>query len=211
MEFSAKTMLLGYANGIFPMALDANDERLYWFEPEKRGIIPLDAPHMSKSLQKFLRNCPFRLSLNQEFALVVNHCAAPYADRKESWINQKLKTLYLDLHQQGFAHSIEVWQDDEMVGGLFGVSLHGAFFGESMFSRKSNASKIALFCLILMMKRQGLSLLDTQYLTPHLASLGGIEITREDYQEKLQSALALNVYFDPTPQANIGYKDLIKI
>ena len=190
-RLSPELLLAGYAQGIFPMAESREDNRLYWFDPKLRGIIPLDNFHISRSLARVIRRETFTISTNQAFRAVVEGCA----DRSDTWINGPLFSLYDALHAAGFAHSLEVWSGEELVGGIFGITLGGAFFGESMFSRATDASKVALAYTVDRLRRGGFSLFDTQYLTPHLASLGGVEISREAYHARLAEALQLRADF----------------
>ncbi len=178
-------LLSGYAQGIFPMALAQDSDELHWFDPPRRGVLPLAGFHPSHSLRKALGRGDWRATLNHDFAAMVDACA----NRDETWINAPLRALYLDLHTLGHAHSLEVWQDDALAGGLFGVTLGGAFFGESMVSLRSGGSKAALWWLTDQLSRCGFGLLDTQYLTPHLASLGAVEIPRALYRAHLEQAL----------------------
>lgn len=173
-----------YAIGIFPMAEHRDDPNVFWVDPRRRGIIPLDRFHASRSLRRAMRNTPFEVSVDQDFAGVVDGCA----DRVDTWISGEIRALYLALHARGQAHSLEIWDGAVLVGGVYGVTLGAAFFGESMFSRRKNASKIALACLVDRLNSAGFTLFDTQFLTEHLASLGGIEISRSDYHARLDSA-----------------------
>lgn len=197
-RLSPELLLAGYAQGIFPMAESREDNRLYWFDPKLRGIIPLESFHISRSLARVIRRETFTISTNEAFRAVVEGCA----DRPETWINGSLFSLYDALHAAGFAHSLEVWSGKDLVGGIFGITLGGAFFGESMFSRATNASKVALAYTVDRLRRGGFSLFDTQYLTPHLASLGGVEIPREDYHARLAEALQLNADFTAPPPSS---------
>lgn len=182
---SARTMLAGYASGIFPMAESADDPTLYWVDPRWRGVLPVGGIHVSRSLRRSLRRGGWRATLDGDFRGTVTRCA----DRAETWINPTLHDLYADLHAMGHAHSVEVWQDGAFAGGVFGISLGRAFFGESMVSARTNGSKLALLWLSVQLGRCGFTLLDTQFLTPHLASLGGTEISRADYRRRLAAAL----------------------
>ncbi|WP_339107660.1 leucyl/phenylalanyl-tRNA--protein transferase [Thioclava sp. GXIMD4216] len=192
---TAELLLSGYANGIFPMAESREDPRLYWFEPKLRGVMPLEGFHLSRSLAREIRRMPYHIRVNHAFRATVEGCA----DREETWINAQLFDLYDQLHSHGFAHSMEVWEGKTLVGGLFGITLGGAFFGESMFSRRTNASKIAIAYVIDRLRVSGFTLFDTQYLTPHLASLGGIEIPREAYRAELARALESEGDFTKRP------------
>lgn len=200
-RLSPELLLSGYAQGVFPMAQSRDDPRLYWFDPELRGIIPLNNFHISRSLARVILRRTFTISTNTAFSAVVEGCAA----REDTWINGQLFALYDVLHRAGFAHSLEVWQDGMLAGGVFGIALGGAFFGESMFSARTNASKVALTYLVDRLRQAGFTLCDTQYLTPHLASLGGIEIPRADYRARLAEALTVNADFNapetPSPQS----------
>lgn len=178
-------LLHAYASGIFPMAESREDTRVFWVDPDERGVLPLDGFHISRSLRRRILREPFQVSLNRDFAGVVKACA----DRPETWINDTIFELYLRLHQMGFAHALELWENDELVGGVYGVTLGRAFFGESMFSRRRDASKIALAYLVRHLANTGFQLFDTQFLTDHLASLGGVEISRDAYQAALSEAL----------------------
>jgi leucyl/phenylalanyl-tRNA--protein transferase len=178
-------LLQAYRQGIFPMSESRDDPEIFWVDPRWRGVIPLGYFRISRSLARTLRRGRFRISYDTDFAAVIDGCA----DRPETWINPVIRDLCLDLHQSGHAHAIEVWQGDELVGGVYGIHIGGAFFGESMFSRARDASKVALAYLLAGLQADGFSLFDTQFLTPHLASLGGIEIGRVPYQRALARAL----------------------
>lgn len=181
----------GYATGIFPMAEHRDDPEVFWVDPQRRGVMPLDGFHASRSLRRAMRNTSFEVSINQDFAGVVDGCA----DRADTWINAEIRALYLTLYNQQRAHSLEIWEGANLVGGVYGVTLGAAFFGESMFSRRTNASKIALACLVERLREAGFVLFDTQFLTEHLASLGGIEISRAMYHKALQVALDAHADF----------------
>ena len=183
-------LLRAYAAGIFPMA-DARDaDELYWVEPKKRGVLPLDGFHLPRSLAKLLRQDRFELTADRAFAEVMRACAAPAAGRTDTWINESILDGYTRLHRLGFAHSLECWQEGELVGGLYGVKLGAAFFGESMFTRARDASKVALAHLIARLRVGGFRLLDTQFLTAHLERFGAIEVPRAAYRSLLDSALS---------------------
>ncbi|MFP5507544.1 MAG: leucyl/phenylalanyl-tRNA--protein transferase [Alphaproteobacteria bacterium] len=179
-------LLNAYAAGIFPMAETRDDPDVFWVDPRRRGIFPLNGFHLSRSLARRMRRWPHGVSVNRAFADVVDACA----DRDETWINAEIRRLYMDLHRMGHAHSLEVWEGEALVGGVYGVTLGAAFFGESMFSRRTDASKIALAYLVDRLRRGGFRLFDAQFLTPHLASLGAIEVTRAEYHRRLEHALA---------------------
>jgi leucyl/phenylalanyl-tRNA--protein transferase len=180
-----RLLLQGYATGIFPMADSRDAEELYWVEPRNRAIIPVDRFHLSRSLRRTLRLGKFEVTHDRDFAGVITGCA----DREETWINAELEGAMLALHGSGYAHSIEVWEGDELVGGVYGVKLGRAFFGESMFSRRRDASKVALAWLVARLKVGNFTLLDCQFMTEHLASLGAISIPRETYVALLSAAL----------------------
>ncbi len=188
-HLTPEILLRAYAEGLFPMAERRGDPTLYWVSPDKRGILPLDNFHVPRRLARTVRSGCFRLTADQAFRDVMQACAAPGPGRPESWINDEILRLYTALHAGGHAHSIECWRKDELVGGLYGVRLGAAFFGESMFSRQRDASKVALVHLVEGLKRGGFVLLDTQFLTTHLARFGAIEVPREQYLMKLNWAL----------------------
>ena len=191
-------LLDAYAQGLFPMAERRDDPALYWVSPEQRGIIPLETFHIPRRLARTLRGNPFDVRADTAFAEVMRSCAAPAPGRQESWINGEILRLYGALHARGHAHSVECWQDGELVGGLYGVSLGAAFFGESMFSRRTDASKVALVHLVALLRQGGFVLLDTQFLTSHLARFGAIEIPRVRYLLLLQDALARRAVWPET-------------
>ncbi|WP_170473432.1 leucyl/phenylalanyl-tRNA--protein transferase [Ruegeria arenilitoris] len=203
MSLSPELLLHGYSIGIFPMAEHRDDPELFWVDPKFRGVFPLDGFHISRSLARRIRKCGYTITINQNFDGVVDGCA----DRSDTWINPELRRLYRSLHHSGHAHSLEVWEDEELVGGVFGVALGAAFFGESMFSLRKDASKIALAYMVDRLRRTGFTLFDAQFLTAHLASLGAIEISRAVYQSELKQALDLSADFtaqlSQTPQGVI--------
>jgi leucyl/phenylalanyl-tRNA---protein transferase len=180
-----RLLLQGYAAGIFPMADSRQASELFWVEPRSRAIIPFDKFHLSRSLRRTLRSGNFSVTMDRDFPAVIAACA----DREETWINADIERAMLALHSTGYAHSIEVWAEGELAGGLYGVKLGRAFFGESMFSRKPDASKIALAWLVARLKVGGYTLLDCQFMTPHLASLGAVNISRRAYVSLLSGAL----------------------
>jgi leucyl/phenylalanyl-tRNA--protein transferase len=183
-------LLRGYANGVFPMADARDDANAYWVEPKRRAILPLDGFRVSASLGKTIRQGRFRVTADTAFAQVIDTCAAIAPDRDETWINADIEAAFRVLHAKGRAHSVECWYDDQLVGGLYGLSMGRAFFGESMFSRATDASKVALAWLIARLKMGGYELLDCQFMTGHLASLGAIEITQAAYLKLLNTALS---------------------
>jgi leucyl/phenylalanyl-tRNA--protein transferase len=174
----------GYANGIFPMAEHRDDPEIFWVDPLRRGIMPLNGFHISRSLRREMQRSSYRVAIDTAFEGVLDGCA----DRVETWINSEIRSLYIALNARGEAHSLELWDGTELIGGVYGVTLGAAFFGESMFSRRRNASKIALACLVDRLRDGGFELFDTQFLTAHLASLGAVEVTRETYRKLLRSA-----------------------
>ncbi|MGC9419266.1 MAG: leucyl/phenylalanyl-tRNA--protein transferase [Rhodovulum sp.] len=185
-------MLLGaYASGVFPMAESRDDPEVFWVQPRRRGIFPLNGFHISKSLARTIRRDPFDIRVDTDFTGVVSGCA----DRDETWINATIFALYQELHAMGHAHSLEVWEDGTLVGGVYGVTLGGAFFGESMFSRRDDASKVALAYLVDRLRAGGFRLFDTQFITPHLRRLGAIEIGRQEYMARLGRALETEADF----------------
>lgn len=195
-----ENLLRAYAAGIFPMAEGRDDPGLHWVDPRRRGILPLDGFHISRSLARRLRAAEFAVTIDTDFDGVLQGCA----DRPETWINPPIHALYVALFHAGFAHSLEVWEGQELVGGVYGVTLGAAFFGESMFSRRTDASKVALAWLVDRLRAGGFTLFDTQFLTPHLASLGGVEITRAEYHRRLGEAVRRPATFTPegyTPTA----------
>jgi leucyl/phenylalanyl-tRNA--protein transferase len=188
-RLTPEILLRAYAEGLFPMAERRGDPTLYWVSPDKRGIFPLDTFHVPRRLARTVRSNRFQVTADAAFHEVMLACAAPAPGREETWINDEILRLYTALHAGGHAHSIECWRDGELVGGLYGVRLGAAFFGESMFSRERDASKVALVALVEALKRGGFTLLDTQFLTSHLASLGAVEVPRAEYLTLLNQAL----------------------
>jgi leucyl/phenylalanyl-tRNA--protein transferase len=191
-----ETLLGAYAGGIFPMAESADDPELFWVDPRRRGIIPLDRFHVPRRLQRAIRRDPFAVRCDTAFADVMRGCAEASDKRPNTWINDEILRLYAALFRTGFAHSVECWEGERLVGGLYGVSLGAAFFGESMFSRVTDASKVALVRLVAMLRAGGYRLLDVQFVTPHLARFGAIEIPRAEYRRMLADALRYRSTFD---------------
>ena len=185
LDLTPDMLLQAYRQGVFPMAEAHDDARLYWFDPVARGILPLDGFRLSRSLARRIRSGVFTATLDRAFTDVIDGCA----DRPSTWINTEIRRLFLDLHARGHAHSLEIWQDGVLVGGVYGLRVGGCFCGESMFSRRTDASKVALAYLTTHLAACGFTLFDTQYLTDHLASLGGVEITRRAYRAALRAAL----------------------
>lgn len=197
MEITPQVLLKAYACGIFPMAESADDPGMFWVEPALRGVLPLEGFHIPRSLKKSIRKNHFSIRFDENFARVVDLCAEETNDRRQTWINERIKTLYNELHAMGHAHCFETWHNNELVGGLYGVRLGRAFFGESMFSRQTDASKFALVHLVYEMRKAGFALLDTQFTTAHLERFGVIEIPRDEYLDLLEEALVGEAVFTP--------------
>jgi leucyl/phenylalanyl-tRNA--protein transferase len=189
---TADLLLQAYQVGVFPMSEGRDDPEVFWVDPRMRGVFPLDGFNISRSLARTIRRDRFTVTYDKAFAAVVEGCA----DRDETWINGTIFALYGQLHKGGFAHSIEVWDGPRLVGGVYGVAIGAAFFGESMFSRATDASKVALAYLIDRLRVRGFALFDTQFITPHLESLGAVEISRDHYRAMLIEALAIEASFD---------------
>lgn len=196
-DITPQMLLKAYACGIFPMAESAGDPGLFWVEPEQRGVLPLADFHLTRSLRKTLRRAPFEIRVDHDFAAVIAACAERTASRPKTWINQRIVQLYCDLHALGHCHSIECWANGKLAGGLYGVRLGAAFFGESMFSRQTDASKVALVHLVHRLSVGGFALLDTQFTTSHLQGFGAIEIPRRKYAKMLEAAVAGDADFSP--------------
>lgn len=188
-EITPEVLLKAYACGIFPMAESADDPGLYWIEPERRGVIPLNGFHVPGRLARTIRADQFEIRVDHDFEAVIDGCADPAPGRTKTWINARIRKLYCDLYDRGFCHSVEAWQDGKLVGGLYGVRLGRAFFGESMFHRARDASKVALVHLVARLRKGGFVLLDTQFITDHLRSFGAVEVTRRQYTRMLAQAL----------------------
>ena len=197
--FGPTALLECYRRGVFPMSDSRSDTQVFLMDPDLRGIIPLDGLHVSRSLKKFMRSSDWTVKFNHDFVSVIRACAAPDVGRESTWISEGLEHLYIALHQSECAYSVGVYEQEKLVGGLYGVSLGGAFFGESMFSARTNASKVALVALVRALREAGYTLLDTQFLTPHLESMGGIEIPREAYHRRLNAALERDTHFPKDP------------
>lgn len=198
-EITPEVLLKAYACGIFPMAESADDNALYWIEPEIRGVISLDHFHVPRRLARTVRSDCFTVAVNRDFEAVVAGCATPKPGRGRTWINDRIRNLYRKLHDRGHCHSVEVYEGDELVGGLYGVSLARAFFGESMFHHARDASKVALVHLVARLRAGGFALLDTQFVTDHLRTFGATEITREQYHKELEVALVGGADFAALP------------
>ncbi|MBM6579876.1 leucyl/phenylalanyl-tRNA--protein transferase [Microvirga sp. BT689] len=188
-EITPDILLKAYAAGIFPMAEDADDPSLFWVEPRERGIIPLDSFHISKRLARTVRSDVFEVRVDHDFDGIIAGCATPGADREKTWISRRIRELYGELFDAGYCHTVEVYREGRLVGGLYGVRLNGAFFGESMFHTERDASKVALVHLVARLRRGGFSLLDTQFVTSHLAQFGAVEIPRRAYKQMLRNAM----------------------
>jgi leucyl/phenylalanyl-tRNA--protein transferase len=208
-RLTPEQLLLAYRAGVFPMAERRDDTELFWVSPDARGIIPLDGFHLPRRLARTIKSDRFTVKVDSAFTDVMRMCAAPAKDRKESWINDEILSLYTALHHQGHAHSVECWLEDRLVGGLYGVKLGAAFFGESMFSRERDASKVALAHLVARLKAGGFTLLDSQFLTSHLAQFGAIEIPRDDYLAMLEDAVSREAtFYWPAPSGRSGSASL---
>jgi leucyl/phenylalanyl-tRNA---protein transferase len=194
-RLTPEILLQAYAAGVFPMAESAGDPELFWVDPRRRGILPLDAFHVPRRLRRVVRRGQFEIRCDSAFEAVLLGCAEATEKRPNTWINDEIVRLYTGLFAHGAAHSVECWQLDELQGGLYGVSIGAAFFGESMFSRATDASKVALVHLVARLRAGGYRLLDTQFLTPHLARFGGIEVSRARYRRLLGEALAYRAVF----------------
>ncbi len=189
-------LLRAYAAGIFPMAEDAGDNSLYWVEPEERGILPLSGFHVPRSLAKKIRRQDFDIRVDTQFEQVMRACSAQTDNRPSTWINERIINLYKQLHKMGCGHCVECWRDGELVGGLYGIRIGAAFFGESMFSRQTDASKVALVHLVARLKAGGFALLDAQFKNDHLAQFGLATVSRDEYHLMLEPALAVDAEFD---------------
>ena len=198
-EITPEVLLKAYACGIFPMAESADDPGLYWIEPQLRGVIPLDAFHVPRRLARSVRANRFEIRIDNDFDSVITACAAPARGRGKTWINRRIRRLYRELYARGHCHTVETWVDGRLVGGLYGVQLGSAFFGESMFHRERDASKIALVHLVARLKRGGFKLLDAQFMTAHLANFGAVEIERDRYHRILADAIHGEARIERTP------------
>jgi leucyl/phenylalanyl-tRNA---protein transferase len=194
-EITPQVLLKAYSCGIFPMAESADDPALYWIEPQQRGVLPLDGLHIPRRLLRTVRTTPFEVRVDSDYDGVIDGCAAPRAGRMSTWINTRIRSLYRELFDLGACHTVEVWDGNKMVGGLYGVALKSAFFGESMFSTERDASKIALVHLAARLIRGGFTLLDTQFVTDHLRQFGTIELDRMTFQRELEIALEKDADF----------------
>lgn len=205
-EITPQVLLKAYSCGIFPMAESADDPALYWIEPQQRGLIPLYDIHVSRRLARTIRSGVFSVKIDSDFEGVITGCAAERPGRQTTWINGRIRALYRDLFDEGYCHTVEVWNSDRLVGGLYGVALGGAFFGESMFSDERDASKVALVHLVARLIAGGFEMLDTQFVTDHLRQFGALEVGRAEFHQALESALQVEADFlklptDVSPQA----------
>lgn len=209
-SITPQILLRAYAAGIFPMAESAEDNALYWVEPEERGVIPLDGLRISHSLRKTVRHGNFEVTVDRDFVAVIGSCAARTPERRSTWINARIKALYTQLHRMGCCHSIECWKGGELVGGLYGVRIGAVFFGESMFSRATDASKVALVHLVARLNRGGFRLLDAQFVNPHLERLGAVAMPRAEYHKVMEPLLERDADFfafrqDDDPEAVLAW------
>ena len=209
MKLKPELLLRAYAVGIFPMAESRLDPEIHWIDPDLRGVLPLNDFHVPRRLRRTLRSRSFEVRVDTAFTEVIRACATPAADRKDTWINPTIEALYAELHQMGFAHSVETWRDGALVGGLYGVSLGAAFFGESMFSRTADASKVALVHLVYLLRKAGFLLLDTQFQTPHLSRFGVVEVPRETYRMQLARAVRTPAQF-PSETSDEGVEAFLQ-
>ena len=215
--FAPETLIKAYALGVFPMADSHDSDDIRFYDPEVRALIPLDdsvgnGMHIPRRLLRTMRKQAFRVTIDEDFPAVIKGCAELADDRTDTWINKDIQALYIALHKMGFAHSIEVWDDDRLVGGLYGVALRAAFFGESMFSRTTDASKIALVHLMARLKTGGFHILDAQFTNPHLVQFGITEISRDAFQEKLAKAMTASADLQlgtASDDITIGFLDTI--
>jgi leucyl/phenylalanyl-tRNA--protein transferase len=202
-EITPDLMLRAYRHGLFPMAETRQGDRLYWLDPERRGVLPLDAFHLPKRLLRTVLSGAYEVTADRDFASVIAGCARSAPGREDTWINRQIERLFNELHRMGHAHSVETWQGGALVGGLYGVSLGGVFFGESMFSTARDASKVALVHLVARMRLSGYQLLDTQFVTTHLAQFGAREIAREDYKGRLAAAVEVAARWQAAPADDV--------
>jgi leucyl/phenylalanyl-tRNA--protein transferase len=198
-EITPDLMLRAYRHGLFPMAETRRGDRLYWLDPERRGILPLDGFHLPRRLLRRVLSDTFEVSSNRDFAAIITGCAAAAPGREDTWINPQIERLFGELHRMGHAHSVECRREGRLVGGLYGVAMGGAFFGESMFSQATDASKVALVHLVARLRLGGFRLLDTQFVTSHLAQFGTQEIAREDYKALLSEAVEVSACWQAAP------------
>lgn len=210
-EITPQVLLKAYACGIFPMAEAADDPALYWIEPQARGVLPLDAVHVGKRLRRTVRQDRFEVRIDTDFFGVIGGCGAAREGRETTWINDKIRKLYFDLYDLGHCHTVECWRDGKLVGGLYGVALGAAFFGESMFSYETDASKVALVHLAGRLIAGGYTLLDCQFVTEHLRQFGTVEIDRAEFHRRLDAALPATADFHALPKVTSGAEVLDRI
>ena len=199
---TTELVLRAYRHGLFPMAETRDSERLHWLEPEQRGVLPLEGFHLPRRLARTVLSGPYSVTADTDFAATIAACATPMPGREDTWINPQIEFLFTELHREGHAHSVETWCDGKLVGGLYGVALGGAFFGESMFSRARDASKVALVHLVARLRLGGFILLDTQFVTSHLAQFGAVEFSRAEYRQMLEAAVNTPARFIAAPDAD---------
>lgn len=210
LEITPQVVLKAYACGLFPMAESADDPGLFWLEPEQRGILPLDSFYLPKRLRRTIRQDMFDVRVSSDFQGVIDGCSHPMPGREKTWINKEIRRLYGELFEMGHCHTVEAWQEGDLVGGLYGVSLNGVFFGESMFTFRTDASKVCLAHLVARLIKGGYSLLDTQFVTDHLSKFGTLEIPQEDYNARLSEALQHETdFFALSP--NAGGQDVLSV
>jgi leucyl/phenylalanyl-tRNA--protein transferase len=207
-EITPELMLRAYRHGLFPMAETRRGERLYWLDPERRGVLPLEQFHLPRRLRRTVLSQAFDVTADEDFAAVIAGCAATGPDREDTWINSQIERLFSELHRLGHAHSIECRQGGQVVGGLYGVVLGGVFFGESMFSLARDASKVALVHLVARLRLGGFRLLDTQFVTSHLAQFGTKEILREEYRARLAVALEVPAVWFGAPDPDVLFEEI---
>lgn len=195
-EITPDLLLRAYAVGIFPMAESRDASTVYWIDPKRRGVLPLDTFHVPRRLRRTVRQGRFEIRIDHDFDGVIEGCATPTAERGDTWINPEIRRLYRALFERGIVHTVECWREGRLVGGLYGLALGGAFFGESMFSRERDASKVALVHLVARLRRGGFTLLDAQFITEHLAQFGAVEVPKRHYREMLDAALAVAARFE---------------
>jgi len=207
-EITADLMLRAYRHGLFPMAETRLGERLYWLDPERRGVLPLERFHLPRRLARTVLSGDFTVTVDHDFAATIAGCAHPAPGRDDTWINPQIERLFGELHRLGHAHSVETRQDGALVGGLYGVAIGGVFFGESMFSVARDASKVALVHLVVRLRLGGFRLLDTQFVTAHLAQFGAAELPREDYKARLARALTAPAHFPAAPDPTVLEREI---
>jgi leucyl/phenylalanyl-tRNA--protein transferase len=206
MELTPDILLQAYRAGIFPMAPDRDSPEIHWYDPDPRGVMPIAELHVPKKLQRTIKQRPYQITFDKAFEGVMRGCADV---RPDTWINDDIIRLYTALHTQGYAHSVEAWQNEKLVGGVYGIAIGGAFFGESMFSTATDASKISLVYLVARLWKQGFALLDTQFTNDHLKQFGVYEIPRKEYHDRLKKALVKKTSFKALSEEDEGFADVI--